>query len=90
MTAAWDHSFLPGLCAAATYLIGKKLLNLMVFGVRTIAPEENRPPVRVRFLVRIRVRFRQFSSRAIVQEPCFSVKYSCRIKVSSPWKKLLF
>ena len=41
-------------------------------GIRTIAPEESCPPVRVRVWVRVRVSFRvggQFSSEAIVLEP---------------------
>ena len=45
-------------------------------GIRTIAPEENCPPVRVRVWVRNRVSFRverQFSSAAIVLEPSIGV-----------------
>ena len=49
-------------------------------GIRTIASEENCPPVRVRVWVKVRVSFRvegEFSSGAIVLEPFVCLTVNC-------------
>ena len=52
------------------FLIIKYFSRLLYSGIRTIAPEENYPPVMVRFWVRVRFRVGEYiSSGAIVLEP---------------------